>query len=123
MRRRCCGDALAGSALFSSSIEVTTLPSQRRKNLPAEKLDADSSSYQRFDQKCATLSDNQNRRWIGANPGASTNFFKKTNSFNLSFPSPPLFLHQSVRQRLAGGLAASSAAGLRGMYRCVVPRS
>jgi hypothetical protein len=36
MRRRCCGDALAGSALFSSSIEVTTLPSQRRKNLPAE---------------------------------------------------------------------------------------
>lgn len=46
-------------------------------------------------RKARTLSDFRNCRCIGATPGASNIFLNKTDAVTLSFPSPPLFLHDS----------------------------
>jgi hypothetical protein len=43
-------------------------------------------------------------------PGVSTNFFNKTEGFSRSFPSPPLFLHDSPKE---GGRVERRGVGVR----------
>ena len=60
---------------------------------------------------------------IPGTPDASTIFFNETNMFRVSFPSPPLFLHDSPRRpadswqsRVTARFDANSAALCRGPY-------
>ena len=50
-------------------------------------------------------------------PGASIIFFNRDNEFSLSFPSPPLILHESRRRRRADGLRLLMAGRLFLLWR------